>query len=288
MLIESAFSMLPEAVAGYGFQKVKREANAVGCFSFSLLNALHSKNILDPIQRIQLEKHYGSRVVPLPQNGNDRHCDLFLDYGGSKIGSDLLSNYGWRYLNYVEVKYLKSYRQTNSGQDTRASINSAEIIADLIRLVILTPEPQIVSKGKNPKTASARYFLCLSDLSPEKFINQYLKDLHAAFKSPAKSVSISVDLTTGKQTSTLAGKIGTGFNAIHLEIPHATCFAHYPLSAAKTNSVWMLLIRIDAAKITCMLNGRNLSFELGTDRSITEGAVGDYTAIRDFVAVNIK
>lgn len=55
MLIESAFSILPETVADYGFQKVKREANAVGSFSFSLLNALHSKNIVDPIQRIHVQ-----------------------------------------------------------------------------------------------------------------------------------------------------------------------------------------------------------------------------------------
>ncbi|MBO8092263.1 MAG: hypothetical protein J7D60_03020 [Prosthecochloris sp.] len=60
MLIESAFSILPESLAGFGFQKVKKEANAVGNFSFALLNALHAKNVLDPIQRLQMEKHYGA------------------------------------------------------------------------------------------------------------------------------------------------------------------------------------------------------------------------------------
>ncbi len=153
MLIESAFSMLPETVAGYGFQKVKREANAVGSFAFSLLNALHSKNILDPIQRIQMEKHYASKTVPLPQNGDNRHCDIFLDYGGSKIGTVALANFGWRYQNYLEAKFLRSYKRTPSGQDTRSSANSAEIVADLIRLVALVPEPQAMANQPDAKVA---------------------------------------------------------------------------------------------------------------------------------------
>ena len=109
MLIESAFAILPETVCGYGFQKVKREANATGTFSFSLLNALHAKNIVDPLQHIQMEKHYAMKTVALPPNGENRHCDIYLSYGGSKIGSKALANYGWRYRNYVEVKFFKSY-----------------------------------------------------------------------------------------------------------------------------------------------------------------------------------
>ncbi len=134
MIVESAFTILPESVAGLHFQKVKREANVVGSFAFSLLNALHAKNVNDPIQRLQLEKPYATRKAPF---GSTRHCDIYIDYGGSKIGSKNLANFGWRYRNFIEAKFLKSYGQTVGGQDTRASANSAEVIADLIRLVAL-------------------------------------------------------------------------------------------------------------------------------------------------------
>ena len=288
MLIESAFSMLPETVAGYGFQKVKREANAVGSFAFSLLNALHSKNILDPIQRIQMEKHYASKIVPLPKNGDNRHCDIFLDYGGSKIGTVALANFGWRYQNYLEAKFLRSYKRTPSGQDTRASANSAEIVADLIRLVALVPEPQAIKNQPNAKTSSARYFLCLSDFAPQIFINHYLKSIYSLFENPTKKSSIGIDLTTGKASGAFSKSVGVGFNSLRIELSHITCFAHYPLDPTSPNSLWMLLLRIDGATVQMTAQGNNHSFTIGTDRSLTQGSPGDYAAIRDFIAVNIK
>jgi len=280
--------MLPESVAGYGFQKVKREANAVGSFAFSLLNALHSKNILDPIQRIQLEKHYGTQKVPLPAGGNNRHCDVFLDYGGSKLGTASLANYGWRYRNFLEAKYLKSYRRTNSGQDSRSSANSAEVVADLIRLVALLPEPQAQLNQPGAKTSSARYFLCMADYPPSIFINKYLSDLHAVFDVPKKAASIRLDLTSGKAAGPFSERVGAGFNRLDLNITHATCFAHYPLDPGAPNSVWMLLVRIDSATISMTDGQQTVSFSVELDRSLTQTQPGAYSAIRNFIAVNIK
>jgi hypothetical protein len=288
VLVESAFAMLPEMVAGYGFQKVRREANATGSFAFSLLNALHAKNVVDPIQRIQMEQHYATKRVPLPQGGSRRHCDIFLDYGGSKIGTSALGNYGWRYLNYVEAKFLRSYSRTKSGQDTRSSANSAEIVADLIRLVALVPEPQINSVHPDPKTSTARYFLCLSDRQPEIFVNQYLRSLHSVFSNPPKHAAIDVDLTTGKAAGAFSGRVGAGFNSLNLSISHATCFAHYPLDPTSENSIWMLLLRLDAASIEYQVGGQVRRFSFGSDRSLTQANVGDYAAIRDFVAQNVR
>lgn len=288
MLIESAFSMLPESVAGYGFQRVRREANAVGCFAFSLLNALHAKNILDPIQRIQLENSYGTQSVPLPAGGDDRSCDIFLDYGGSKLGTARLANYGWRYRNFVEGKFFKSYQRTISGQDTRSSANSAETVADFIRLISLVPEPQAQLNHPIAKTSSARYFLCLSDYPPSIFINKYLTDLHSTFDSPKKSVAISLDLTTGKASGAFASSVGIGFNRLNINISHATCFSHFPLDPTASDSIWMLLIRIDSASITMTTDRVVQSFSLDLDRKITQSNPGAYAAIRDFVATNIK
>jgi hypothetical protein len=171
MIIESAFTILPESIAGLGFQKVSREANAVGAFAFSLLNALHSKNVVDPIQRIQLEKPFSTQKAPLPAGASNRHCDVYVDYGGSKIGSSRLANFGWRYRNYVEAKFLKTYQVTATGRSTIASTYSAEIIADLIRLVVLVPEPDIIAGIQNSKTASARYLLVLADNPLSSLIN---------------------------------------------------------------------------------------------------------------------
>ncbi|WP_156000749.1 hypothetical protein [Thioalkalivibrio sp. ALJT] len=288
MLVESAFSILPESVAGFGFQKVRREANAVSCFSFSLLNALHAKNILDPIQRIQLEHAYSTQKVPLPSGGNNRHCDIFLDYGGSKIGTKLLANYGWRYRNYVEAKFLKCYKKTNSGQDTRASSNSAELMADLLRLVVLVPEPEVLVGKQNPKTSSARYLLVIADNPPEIFVNKYLTSLHSVFEKPAKMARITVDLSSGKAAGAFAEKVGTGFSGLTLDITSATCFAHYPLDPSGSSMLWMLLIRIDAARISGTFNGVPSGFAIDSDRSVTEDSAGDYMRIRDFVAINIK
>lgn len=287
MLIESAFSMLPESVAGYGFQRVKREANAVGSFAFSLLNALHSKNILDPIQRIQLEKSYATQSAPLPAGGARRNCDIFLDYGGSKLGTARLANYGWRYRNYVEGKFFKSYGRTAGGRDTRSSVNSAETVADLIRLIALVPEPNALNQA-HARTSSARYFFCLADHPPEIFINKYLTDLHAVFDHPGKTVSIVVDLTTGKASGAFAARVGQGFNCLKVEIPHATCFAHFPLDPLAPESIWMLLIRIDSASMTMTGGAAPQTFTLGLDRNITQSAPGAYANIRNFVATNIR
>ena len=288
MLIESAFSMLPEAVAGLGFQKVKKEANAVGSFAFSLLNALHAKNILDPIRMIQLEKSYATAGAPLPTAGSNRHCDVFLDYGGSKIGSAALANYGWRYRNYVEGKFLRSYLRTASGQDSRSSSNSAEIVADLFRLVALVPEPQAAANQPGAKTSSARYFLCLSEHAPKIFINQYLTSLHSLFDSPPKTAAISIDLTTGRAGGPFAAKVGRQFNTLNLNISHATCFAHYPLDPTSPDSVWMLLVRIDAAELTWNDGSTTRQFAFQLNRTLTQAAAGDYVAIRNFVAVNVE
>lgn len=290
MLIESAFSILPEAVAGLGFQKVLREANAVGTFSFALLNVLHTKNIVDPLQRIQLEKPYYTQSAPLPPAGKNRHCDIFLDYGGSKIGSKDLADYGWRYRNYVEAKFLKSYKQTPSGQDTNAMKLSAEVIADFIRLVALVPEPEILSGRTSPKTSSARYFLLLSDHSPEIFFLQYLKALGDFFKSPSPTSLIDLDLTTGKPTKRLSEKIGKDFRLLKLELLKLSIFAHYPLSGVSGgNKCWMLLTRIDAAKITYTPNSTTShTFEIKIDRNLKEENTGDYKIIRDFIATNIN
>lgn len=288
MLIESAFSMLPESIAGCGFQRVKREANAVGSFAFSLLNALHAKNILDPIQRIQLEHNYGTQNVPLPSNGNNRSCDIFLDYGGSKLGTARLANYGWRYRNYVEAKFFKSYRKTASGQDTRASANSAETIADLIRLIALVPEPQAQLNQNNAKTSTARYFLCLADNPPSIFINKYLTGLYSVFESPGKLASIALDLRSGKASGTFSTSIGVGFNCLNLDISRVTCFSHYPLDPSSPDSIWMLLLRIDSASITMAQGSSVQSFTLGLNREITQSTPGAYASIRNFVATNIK
>lgn len=287
MIVESAFAILPESVAGLGFQRVKREANAVGSFTFSLLNALHAKNVIDPIRRLQIEKHYATKTTPLPVGGNERHCDIYIDYGGSKIGSQGLANFGWRYHNYIEAKFFKSYKQTKSGQDTRASTNSGELIADLIRLVALVPEPDLIAGGNNPRTSSARYFLAIADKPLSSFVNQYLKDIYTTFENPPRKAAITVDLSTGKSAKALAAKVGTDFNRIKLDLTHCTCISHYPLIANQQDSCWMILVRIDAATISLTSAAQPHAFTISADRTLHEQAQGDYKIIRDFVASNI-
>jgi hypothetical protein len=288
MIVESAFSILPESIAGMGFQRVSREQNAVGALSFSLLNALHAKNVVDPIQRIQIEKSYATHKTPLPAGADNRHCDIYVDYGGSKIGSKRLENFGWRYLNYVEAKFLKSYAKTSTGQDTRSSANSAEIIADLVRLVALVPEPQLYLGLPNPKTSSARYFLVISDEPLEIFVNQYLKSLLQTFQNPARNCNIELDLSSGKPSKKLAERVGKDFNKLRLKLNHVTCFSHYPLVPDNKPSCWMILMRLDGAEIEYADGGVARRYGIAVDRTLSEANPGDYRVIREFVARNIK
>jgi hypothetical protein len=288
MIVESAFTILPESIAGLGFQRVSREANAVSAFSFSLLNALHSKNVVDPIQRLQQEKAYSTKKAPLPAGHSDRHCDIYIDYGGSKIGSQRLENFGWRYQNYIEAKFLKSYAKTKTGQDTRSSANSAEIVADLIRLVALVPEPELCVGASAPRTSSARYFLAISDEPLDIFVNQYLKELHSAFSNPARNCAIPLDMTSGKASTKFADRVGIGFNQINLNLSHVTCFSHYPLVATRRPACWMLLFRVDGAKIELTDGAVKRVYTIKLDRSLVEANAGDYQIIRSFVATNIK
>lgn len=288
MLVESAFSILPEIIAGAGFQKVAKEANAVSSFSYALLNTLHSKNVLEPLQRIQQEKLYATKILPLPALHQNRICDIYLNYGGSKIGTQALAAYGWRYVNYIEAKFLKNYKSTKTGQDTNAQKNSAELIADLIRLICLVPEPELVKKPNQAKTSSARYLLVLANAKPSVFITKYLVELLSFFEKPFSVGQITIDLGSSKAKKSLAGKVGTNFDRLKIECNRLTVQSHYPMGITGKGACWMLLIRIDAAKVSMTYNNNVHTYEIKEDRTLAEGAQDDYTKIRDFVANNIK
>lgn len=288
MLVESAFAVLPEMIAGLGFQKVRSEANAVSCFAFSLLNALHAKNILDPIQRLQLEQTYQTQKQPFSDKSIRRTCDIFLDYGGSKIGSKQLANYGWKYRNYIEAKFLKSSTTTNGGQQTTAAGWTAEIIADLIRLIILPPEPDLLSSQPIVKTSTARYFLVLADSEPTTFLNKFFPNLNAAIGSPPKHGAIDLCLSGSRVRDNFSLRVGSGFNALHVTLDRVTFFAHYPIVTSVPNPIWMLLMRIDAATIQHEKGGIVRQMKICEDRSIQEKCTGDYDFIRNFVAKNIN
>lgn len=284
MLIESAFSVLPESVSGWGFHKVRFEANAVGCFSFSLLNALHSKNISDPIQRLQLEHGYDTKQLPL---SNRRVCDIYLDYGGSKIGTKALANYGWRYRNYLEAKFFKYSQNKSSSQSANASNSTADLLCDLIRLACLIPEPNLASGQSAVKTSTARYFLLLSDRAPHYFVNQYLHGLHGVIKTPPASFSLDIDFSVPKLKS-IARKMGSGFSSIVLNLERVACFSHYPIDPAVPDPVWMLLLRVDAFEVSMLGPGPTISFKCESNRALSESAPGAYVAIRNFVATNLR
>jgi hypothetical protein len=252
-----------------------------------LLNTLHSKNILEPLQKIQQEKLYSSKKVPLPSNHSNRVCDIYLNYGGSKIGSKVLASYGWRYANYIEAKFLKNYKSTKTGQDTNSQKISAELIADIIRLVILVPEPEIISNPANANTSSARYFLVLANADPSIFIMKGLSDVVKFFEKPVSIGKLSIDLGE-KKAKNLAEKVGAGFSCLKLDLARITVFSHYPINTNLSGVCWMLLMRIDAAKISMTQNGSVHWFEIQEDRALKEAALGDYKSIRDFVATNIK
>lgn len=223
----------------------------------------------------------------MPANHQNRLCDIYLNYGGSKIGTQALAAYGWRYINYIEAKFLKNYKSTVSGQDTNAQKNSAEIIADIIRLISLVPEPELITKPAQAKTSSARYILVLTNAKPSIFITKYLTDILSLFERPFSVGQITIDLGAVKPKKSLAAKVGTNFDRLKIECKRLTVQSHYPMGTNK-GACWMLLVRIDAAKITMTENNIVRTFEINEDRTLAEGAPGDYMTIRDFVANNIN
>ena len=128
----------------------------------------------------------------------------------------------------------------------------------------------------------------ISDHPLSIFINQYLGDLASAFANPLMRQAITLDLTTKPMSRALAARVGKDFHNLKLTLSQCTCFAHFPLDPMQAESCWMLLIRIDAATLELTAAHATHRFTINMDRSLVEGAGGDYRAIRDFVATNLK
>ena len=88
--------------------------------------------------------------------------------------------------------------------------------------------------------------------------------------------AITLDLTTKPMSRALAARVGKDFHNLKLTLSQCTCFAHFPLDPMQAESCWMLLIRIDAATLELTAAHATHRFTINMDRSLVEGAGGDY------------
>lgn len=138
MLIESAFTYLPEILTGSNFEVQNYEAGITNAISLAVLQELNARNIANPLGAIVVEKVYSSEGYAHPNAGNppryDR-ADLFLNLASMYVATKPLSRFGWRHRNYVEAKYFRPSVMNPTN-------NSADLLADLIRLCALV-KPQV-------------------------------------------------------------------------------------------------------------------------------------------------
>lgn len=138
MLIENAFTYLPEILCGSNYEVQEYESGITNAVSLALLQELNARNVPNPLSALTVEKLYSADGYPHPDgkspNRHDR-VDLYFDTSAMYVANKLLSRFGWRHRNYVEAKFFRSTIKNSTN-------NSADLLADLIRLCSLVP-PQI-------------------------------------------------------------------------------------------------------------------------------------------------
>jgi hypothetical protein len=149
---EQALLALPEALTGSKYPEQTYEGGIVGIFNLALLQTLNGRNVPDPMSCIQCERPFrGRQPWPAPQGGRPRYLrgDIFLDTRAIRNASKGLAAYGWRFENWIEAKFFR-------GASPNKQQNTSSLLADLLRIIALVPDPIKESETQSP---SGRYLL---------------------------------------------------------------------------------------------------------------------------------
>ena len=96
MIIEGAFSKIPEVLVNHENKDELYEATMVNLLTSAIILELNSRNIDNPLMKIQLEKRY-----PIQ---NRERCDIYTYF--DFLTSDNLERYGYFKENWIEAKYF--------------------------------------------------------------------------------------------------------------------------------------------------------------------------------------
>lgn len=148
MIIEGAFSKIPEVLINYENRDELYEANIVNILTNAIILELNARNIDNPLMKIQLEKRY--------HPSQNIRCDMYSKF--DFLDNKILPDYGYYQENWIEAKYYGGINR-NAGSETKSE-NAASILYDLYRL----------AKYTNGKQNIGLYCLCIFNSQPNSYL----------------------------------------------------------------------------------------------------------------------
>lgn len=267
MIPEQALLALPEALTGSKYPEQSYEGGIVGIYNLALLQTLNGRNVPDPMSCIQCERPFrGRQPWPAPPGGRPRYLrgDIFLDTRAIRNASKRLAAYGWRFENWIEAKFFR-------GASPNKQQNTSSLLADLLRIIALVPDPIKDSETQSP---SGRYLLHVYEgldpafhLSLRKQIGQGTEPRRwlAPLVNPGMSRCERLQLSE-YETAGILGEINAGLGDLVLSFASTTTLVSptYELGASHKQYT-CILSRIDSFRV----ERNNTTIELASDRTFT-------------------
>jgi len=291
MIVEQAFWYLPEVLLGSGYQRQDYEASIVGAMSLALLQELNGRNAPNPLSFLKSERLY--EIDGFPVVGGDNRplrADLYLNTGKLFVANKGLAEFGWRHRSWIEAKFFRDGVPKNNpnAKAANGTVNTASILADLIRLVSL------VSETPGTPSSSARYFLHVYDAAPSQYLStrknrgeaspsQFNRKWVEKLYTPGVQVLDTFRLN--EESPTLLGRIGAELSDITLRIKVCNLVIRPDVEATiHAQPYCCVLTRVISAEAH-----RNADhFVIGADRSVAEDAPGMFDRVRNHVGAKIN
>lgn len=283
MLLEQAFHALPEILCGSRYPGQDYESGIVMALTMAILQELNGRNVPNPLSCIQGERLYEDTGFTTAGGGTPRYlrADLVLETGSLRVASKSLGDrYGWRHQNWLEAKFFRVRNKL-----TNKTGPTAALLADLLRLATLVPEKP------GTKSFKGRYLLHIYDRPPTDYISSRRnKNANGPGGSRAWASVVHVpgvhnvqidnlDKEPASFQATLGAMGGLTLSLAFTNI--ALTPRKVPQAQAQGTVYWCVLTRIDS--VECIDGARK--FSIGADRAVTEGAAGDFAALRAQVAL---
>jgi hypothetical protein len=271
MIYEQAFYNLPEILVGARYLEQDFEAGITGAFAMAVLQELNGRNINNPISHIRMEHKYLS--PPALARVRTIRVDMFLRTQAIGVANKLMDAYGWRFQNYLEAKFIK--------ESSNQTVSRAELAVDLVRLAVL-------ARAKPPGVDSVgRYLLHVYRGKPETLMGgpktktgkqkKNYQDWIDTLRKPGMS-EITIDVGKDTAKAAFGKRFPAPINELKLTAMVRT-IEIAPMWTVDGSQYWCYLTRIESFKCTAV----GKSFEVKSDRTFVEGALGDRDHIWDKV-----
>jgi len=291
MIVEQAFSNLPEILTGYGFPSQEYEGGIVGAYSLALLQELNGRNVNNPISLMQMEKPFRSRKQPFIAAGNRKRylrCDLHLNTSPVRSGSRSLSTYGWRHSNWLEAKFFRAFtREGKPKQSSNKVVNTGHLLADLIRLIALVPQER---SKQDQLCISGRYLLHVYlNRFEDHITTKWQQDEQHVVRPWVKAITevghqTLPSFTIADETDGTRKNLGRPLRDLTIELS-TTNYILDPLASVEGKRLFVCcLTRVDAYKISYADHWVSLDVE----RQYTASSDAAFKAIADFVGSHVS